>query len=408
MTPLPPTTEANLEVSGFDPPVPPAPIEKKIEERLTPPKSTGPKIRLTYIDWLRGFACILMLQGHCYDSWLGTSPREAWLLHWSQFLDTIPAPLFLFLSGVSFALVTGRLRDKKNLTDNQIAQTTILRGAEIFGFGLLFRLQEYVLGRPKAPWTDLFRVDVLNVIGLSIVLMGVLCWIFRKRATNFLLALFVSSGIVLFTPLVWTTWRPRSLPWYLESYVNGIHIFDQPQPWLFPIFPWTAFAFAGLATGLFLFGPWAKKNEARALFYVGSLGAIFYAAGLWFDSRPIQIYKNYDFWHTSPNFFLARCGIVLALLLVSYIWCRWGSARRGFSPLIQMGQTSLLIYWAHMEFVYGRLSILPKNSSTVFAASVGLLFMFLAMLAVSILRNQFKTRQSTAQIPVPGAASVSR
>lgn len=403
MTPLP-QTETNLEISGFDPPVPAAPIEKKIK----PQKSAGPKIRLTYIDWLRGFACILMLQGHCYDSWLGNTASEAWLLKWSRFLDTLPAPLFLFLSGVSFALVTGRLRDKKNLTNNQIAQTTILRGAEIFGFGLLFRLQEYLLGRPTAPWTDLFRVDVLNVIGLSIVLMGVICWISRTRATNFLLALFVSAGIALFTPLVWTTWRPRALPWYLESYVNGIHIFDQPQPWLFPIFPWTAFAFAGLATGLFLFSDWAKKNEVRALLSIGGLGAIFYAAGLWFDSRPIQIYKIYDFWHTSPNFFLARCGIVLALLLVSYIWCRWGPASRRFSPLIQMGQTSLLIYWAHMEFVYGRLSILRKNSQTIFAASLGLFFMFLAMLAVSIFRTKLKTRQTAAQIPVPSAASASR
>lgn len=404
MTPLTPTSETKLETSGFDPPVPAAPIEKKIN----PQKSAGPKIRLTYIDWLRGFACILMLQGHCFDAWLGTTPSEARVLYWSKFLDTLPAPLFLFLSGISFALVTGRLRDRKNLTDNQIAQTTILRGAEIFGFGLLFRLQEYLLGRPTAPWTDLFRVDVLNVIGLSIVLMGVLCWISRKRATNFLLALFVSAGIALFTPLVWTTWRPRTLPWYLESYVNGIHIFDQPQPWQFPIFPWTAFAFAGLATGLFLFSGWAKKNEVRALLSIGGLGVIFYVAGLWFDSRPIQIYKIYDFWHTSPNFFLARLGIVLALLLVSYTWCRWGPAHRSFSPLIQMGQTSLLIYWAHMEFVYGRLSILPKNSSTILAASVGLLFMFLAMLAISILRTKFKTRQTTAPIPIPGTVGASR
>ena len=49
-----------------------------------------------------------------------------------------------------------------------IARTTILRGAEVLGLGLLFRLQEFVLGQPAAPWTDLLRVDVLNVIGISI------------------------------------------------------------------------------------------------------------------------------------------------------------------------------------------------------------------------------------------------
>src|SRR5580700_4780008 len=46
---------------------------------------------------------------------------------------------------------------------------------------------------------------------------------------------------------------PRHLPWPLESYINGVHVFGNPQPWLFPIFPWSAFAFVGLAVGFFLF-----------------------------------------------------------------------------------------------------------------------------------------------------------
>ncbi|MGC2273120.1 MAG: heparan-alpha-glucosaminide N-acetyltransferase domain-containing protein, partial [Candidatus Sulfotelmatobacter sp.] len=57
---------------------------------------------------------------------------------------TFPAPLFLFLAGISFALVTEKLW-KKNLPPAQIARATIRRGAEIFAFGLLFRLQEYLI-----------------------------------------------------------------------------------------------------------------------------------------------------------------------------------------------------------------------------------------------------------------------
>ena len=47
-------------------------------------------------------------------------------------------------------------------------------------------------------------------------------------------ALLAALGIALVTPPLWTTHRPRWLPWYLESYVNGVHIFDKPQSWLFP------------------------------------------------------------------------------------------------------------------------------------------------------------------------------
>jgi hypothetical protein len=47
----------------------------------------------------------------------------------------------------------------------QIARATIRRGEEIFAFGLLFRLQEYIIAWGWAPMSDLLRLDVLNTIG---------------------------------------------------------------------------------------------------------------------------------------------------------------------------------------------------------------------------------------------------
>ena len=109
--------------------------------------------RFTYIDWLRGFACLLMFQVHAYDSWLSPAARETQFFKWSQLSGTVPAPLFLFLAGVSFALVTDKMR-RKGMAANEIARKTILRGAEILALGYGFRLQEYLLGLPWAPWTD--------------------------------------------------------------------------------------------------------------------------------------------------------------------------------------------------------------------------------------------------------------
>src|ERR1700736_615400 len=137
--------------------------------------------RLAYIDWLRGLACVGMFQAHCYNSWLNADARQTEFYRYSQALATLPAPLFILLAGVSSAMVTQRLREK-GIARNAIARTTILRGAEIFGLGLLFRVQELVLGYPKAPWTDLLRVDVLNILGLSMMLMGVLCWLTAASA----------------------------------------------------------------------------------------------------------------------------------------------------------------------------------------------------------------------------------
>ena len=143
----------------------------------------SPTHRLAYIDWMRGLACVLMFQTHCYDSWLSPEARKSTFFMWSQLGGTLPAPLFLFLAGISFALVTDKLR-QKGLAPNAIARTTIRRGAEIFGLGLLFRLQEYVIAWGWAPWSDLLRVDILNTIGVSMMLMGVVCWIVLRRESN--------------------------------------------------------------------------------------------------------------------------------------------------------------------------------------------------------------------------------
>jgi uncharacterized membrane protein len=364
--------------------------------------------RLAHIDWMRGLACLLMFQWHCYNSWLAPELRTSPLYIWSQLGGTLPAPLFIFLAGISFALVTEKLRER-NVDRGAIARTTILRGAEVYGLGLAFRVQEFVLGYPHSPWTDLLRVDVLNILGLSMMLMGVVCWITSGNASvsrgyGIGGALIAAAIVALASPLLWTTVRPSFLPWPLESYVDGVHTFGQPQPWLFPLFPWSAFAFAGLAVGFLLFSDVAKRKRDLVFVGLGFSGAAFCALSVLFDQGPIRLYSPaaYDYWHTSPNFLLMRCGILLVILFVAYAWCRWGLAQRGFSPVIQLGQTSLLVYWVHIEFVYGRLSILPKGRCSIAKATIGLATIFVAMLGLSILRTRWKKRPVTAWSGSPG------
>jgi uncharacterized membrane protein len=366
--------------------------------------------RLAYIDWMRGLACVLMFQTHCYDAWLAPAAKKSSFFMWSQLLGTLPAPLFLFLAGVSVALVIGKM-EAAGASARQVAVPIIHRGAEILGLVLLFRLQEYVIAFPWAPWTDLLRVDILNTIGVSIMLMGGLYWsmrsLFRKRDMNgspWLLAsaAFLSSATIsLLTPILWTTWRPHWLPWPIESYIDGVHNSGTPQSFLFPIFPWTGFAFAGLACGLILFSVGARNREGVSFALAGLAGTMMIAGGKWLDSQP-QLYPISDFWRTSPNFFLMRVGILLLILAAVYGWCRWAWGRRGFSPLVQLGQTSLLVYWVHIEFVYGRVSILKKHAMGIVGASLGLVIIFIAMLMLSVIRTRLKrTPIKLSWVPSP-------
>jgi uncharacterized membrane protein len=364
--------------------------------------ANAPQSRLAYIDWMRGFACLVMFQTHCYDSWLNESARHSRFFWWSQLGGTLPAPLFLFLAGISFALITDRMRER-GASAGIIARTTILRGTEILGLGLLFRVQEWVMGGTKGPWTDLFRVDILNTIGVSMMLMGVICWIAgisfglnaksgALRIWNIFLAATVGMTISLISPMIWTTWRPRFLPWFLETYINGVHVFDKPQAWLFPIFPWSALAFAGLVAGFILLGKWARVHVAQTILMLTVGGAAIGAFAWWLDSLPRTLYANYDFWHTSPNFFLIRVGLVALILGGAYAWCQWGAGQRGFSPMIEMGKCSLLVYWVHIELVYGGLSIMKGHNYTIGQATFGFAVIFVSMVLLATIRNGTKGR----------------
>ena len=370
--------------------------------------------RLAYIDWMRGLACVLMFQTHCYDSWMSPEAKKSSpsLMGWSKLGGTLPAPLFIFLAGVSFALVTEKLREK-GIARNVIAKQTILRGAEIFGMGLLFRVQEFALGFPWAPWTDLLRVDVLNILGLSMMLMGVLCWatgdgsIASARMRTLVTGIFAAVIVAMATPPLWTTHRPSFFPWPLESYINGVHVFNEPQAWLFPLFPWSAFAFAGLAVGFFLFSDFAKRREGLTFAVLGGWGVAACYLSTLLDSSRVRLYAVYDYWHSNPDFLLMRCGILLIILFLVYAWCRWGFAQKGFSPIIQLGQTSLLVYWVHIEFVYGRFSILPKGQCTALKTTGGLITIFLAMLILSLLRTNWKKWRTKASQKNSGVVAVS-
>src|ERR1700727_1807631 len=132
--------------------------------------------RFAYIDWMRGFACLLMFEVHGYDSWLTYPLQETRFYRFSQFTGTIAAPIFLFLAGAPLALVSDRMR-QKGATPGDVERRMVLRGFQIVGLGYLLRLQEYLMGWPKAPWTDLFRVDILNKIWVS------RCFSFRSGST---------------------------------------------------------------------------------------------------------------------------------------------------------------------------------------------------------------------------------
>lgn len=346
--------------------------------------------RLPQLDWMRGLACVLMFQTHCYDAWLSPAARQSGFFMYSQLLGTLPAPLFLFLAGVSAAMMANKAAAKNSMS--AASRTIIRRGLEIWGLGMLLRLQEYLIAWHWAPWTDLFRMDVLNCIGASLVLVGLVCSLASSWPRFAVLCASAAMAIACATPLIWTH-RMTWLPWFIETYLDGVHTLGKPQAWLFPIFPWSAFAFAGVVVGYFILSETGKRLRPIMVPVTAIAGLAIAGIGYGLDHLPFQLYPVYDFWHTSPNFFLIRLGIVIIILAACDARCQMPALLTSSKALVLMGQHSLLVYWVHIPFVYGRVHILPQKAESILGATAGLVIITLSMLLLAYLQGKWDTRK---------------
>lgn len=335
---------------------------------------------------MRGLACLFMFERHCYDSWLLPSARGTTFFHWSELIASMAAPSFLFLAGISTVLIVKKSSEDGAIS-RQAAARIMRRGAEILGLAFVFRIVDLGLWLPDVTqpnwWTDLLRVDVLNVIGVSLMLVGLMCRVASTQVRAAWTAAAAAAFIVISTPMMWSSWRPTWLPWPLESYFDGVHNTGTPQAYLFPIFPWAGFTFAGFVAGYLLLGAWAQRNNFRLMGVVALSGLALALLGRTLDHSSVQLYSYYDFWHTSPNYFLIRTGFLLMILSLCYL--RWSFGDQGLkrSPLITLGQHSLMVYWVHIEFVYGRLCILKRQGMSILGASLGLVTITVAMVLLA-------------------------
>src|SRR5262245_53417707 len=119
-----------------------------------------------------------MVEAHLFDAWVRILDRSERPYKWAIALGGYSAPLFLFLAGVAMALGIGS-RLRHGLTASAAASIARRRGWQILGLAFLFRLQSFIISGGPFPQT-LLKVDILNVMGLSIVL-GAVLWNLGSR-----------------------------------------------------------------------------------------------------------------------------------------------------------------------------------------------------------------------------------
>jgi fucose 4-O-acetylase-like acetyltransferase len=109
-------------------------------------------------------------------------------------------------------------------------------------------------------------------------------------------------------------------------------------------------------------------------------------ASQYLSSLPYSLYTKSEFWLNSPAQILTKQGVTLLLLAFAYLWSRY-AVRDGWSWVRQFGTTSLLVYWVHIELVYGRWLWFFKGSLNVGQTVAAAVFVIALMLLLSVVKN---------------------
>jgi uncharacterized membrane protein len=332
--------------------------------------------RRGYIDWLRGISVLIMIEAHTLDAWTRLSERHNVLYGWAMIVGGFAAPAFLFLAGLSVALAAGS-RLRRGRTDDQATALAVRRSLQIFALAFLFRLQSWLISGGD-PAQALLKVDILNVMGLSMLAAAVL-WSFgrtgRDRAAWLIAA---TVAVAMVTPIVRATPLLAHLPDPIEWYIRPI-----PGRGTFTLFPWAAFLLAGGAVGLWLDAARTPDEERRVNIMLVAIGVTLSAAAYAASFLP-QIYTQSSFWTTSPTFFFLRLGILVSSLPLAYAWSALWTGR---SVLQEFGRASLFVYWIHVELVYGVLSGPLHKSLTLNQALVAYALFSVAMFGAAKVRD---------------------
>jgi uncharacterized membrane protein len=325
--------------------------------------------RLEYLDWLRGLGAVIMLQGHVFDSFLKSDLRSGGPFVLSQFVGGMPPAIFLFLTGVTLAFLMDST-ERKGLGPRERVVTAFRRSGYLFLLAFAFRLQLWIFGLP-APWQDLFRVDILNAMGFAIAVLSVMA-AFRtaERVRN---CAVLGLGIAFASPLI-TQINWSAAPALVRAYIA-------PDLHSFGFFPWGAYLAFGMAAGSAI-RVMPQDAIERAMQWAALMGAGLIVACQYFSNQPYTVYAKSDFWLNSPAQVLTKQGVILLMLALAFLWTRYG-AKGGWSWVRQFGTTSLLVYWVHIELVYGKAAWVLKGSLNEAQTAVAAVLFILLMLAIS-------------------------
>ncbi|HEX7320527.1 MAG TPA: acyltransferase family protein [bacterium] len=289
------------------------------------------KKRFHFIDLLKAYAVLMMIQGHTLDAVLNPADKLTGLYQFLHMLRGLTAPAFLLAAGFGMAFSSWR---KKDLPIADLLKQRVFRILPILLIGYFLHVPYFsafriIVGLTGDEWQRFLQCDILQTIGYTVIGMQLIFMLVKSTRLRALLSLAAAAAILAFTPVAQAL---RSLPLPLVQLVSSA----RGSP--FPLFPFAAYLFAGVFLGyLFL---WLGE-KARPFLILGCfcfIGAALFAASFTNAAPHIKL-------------FMFRTGILLILCSVFLLF------EKNVHPVVEffttLGQESLVIYYIHIMVVYG-------------------------------------------------------
>lgn len=343
--------------------------------------------RIEYIDLLRGWALVVMIETHVMNATLTESATAGDLFRWITFVNGLVAPSFLFASGLAFA-VTTRRKLNDYLSFGPLLFRRVRRLLFILAAGYLlhvpkFNFDQLLHETTREDWLTFFQVDILQCIAVSLLVLQVFLLLLRNERRLYYFLICITAGIVIISPFVWEVDFLPILSAPFAAYMNGLHSS------LFPLFPWSAFLFAGAITGYFYLGAVQGRGTGlRMMQRLISVALVVIILSYLADPVASRLYGTYAYWKASPAFFLLRLGLVMCLCagMFFYEHYRQVSPR---SAITLVGRESLIVYVLHLLLIYGTFggfSVVEAvhHSFGYFDASIATVFVLVTMYLLAL------------------------
>lgn len=301
-------------------------------------------VRLYFVDAMRAWAILMMLQGHFVDGLLDNAFRDTTSLGFNiwKYFRGITAPVFFTVSGFIFTYLLVR-GDKKGF-ENPRVQKGIKRGLQLLFIGYLLRLNIFGLLNGQI-YPSFYLVDVLHCIGFSLIgIVGIYLLTYNKRDFWFPLVLASASFVLFLFEPIYKQWTLDYLPQFLANYLT------KTNGSVFTIIPWFGYSAFGAFVSLIFAGYKNAKHLypiAIAISLICGLLLISSSSLFWslYELTGIQLFASVY----GNNYLFIRLGDVFLVFAIFMIFRRFMTNR----TILEIGQSTLTIYVVHYIILYG-------------------------------------------------------